>query len=205
MYINESSQNSYRNNDEDKSEQQEQDPKKIEEKECIILSSDGKTEYFFNPFLSKEIAKRVENETGIILKKEENEEKYNSFLGGGAFGKFYVVQNKTSNQICGIKIIRGRIEESLFEGEIQRDLTIKIDKEESRLMPLLDIIKEKDENGKLTCLYYIMPLASFGNVNSLRMKLKKENDQLLKRLVTKIMAQDILIEFIKCINLVIII
>ena len=38
-----------------------------------------------------------------------------------------------------------------------------------------------------------MPLASFGNVNNLRIRLKKENDQKLKRLVTKIIAQDMLI------------
>ena len=50
------------------------------------------------------------------------------------------------------------------------------------------LLKKKDD-----CLYYIMPLASFGNVNNLRIKLKKENDQKLKRLVTKMIAQDILI------------
>ena len=153
IYLNNFNSDSYSNNGPYSNKQalsQEEEEKKseeqqIEEKERIIVGSDGKIEYLFAPFLSKEIAKRVENETGIILKKEEKdgEDEYNSFLGGGAFGKFYVIHNKTENKICGIKIIRGKIEESLFEGEIQRDLTIKIDQEDSRLMPLLDVIKEK--------------------------------------------------------------
>jgi hypothetical protein len=167
-----------------------------------LIGSDG-VEYILEPWLNEKIAKKIEKENGIFLKKGEgrNEGKFNSLLGGGAFGKFYVGFKKSKNnnkteEIIGIKVISKKLEENEIEATIQRDLTIGIEKLgfESRLMPIFDIIKEKDEkSGKLIGLNLIMPLASFGNVDSLREKLKLEKDKELKRLVSKLICKDLLI------------
>ena len=86
------------------------------------------------------------------------------------------------------------LEENLMEAKIQRDLTNGIpSNQESRLMPILDVIEEKDSSGKLIGLNLVMPIASFGNVNSLREKLKLEKDIQLKRLINISIAQDLLI------------
>jgi len=133
----------------------------------------------------------------------ENEGKFSSFLGGGAFGKFYVAFKKENKEksggekgVIGIKVITKNLEENEIEATMQRDLTIGVRTtgQESRLMPIYDIIKERDDKtGKLIRLNLVMPLASFGNVNSLREKLKEEKDPQLKRLVSKLVCKDLLI------------
>ena len=172
--------------------------KGVELEEKTLIGSDG-SEYFFKFYLDEEIGKRVEKETGILLKQEENGKRFSSFLGGGAFGKFYVIQKKSKNEeeeneICGVKIITGKLEDNLIEAEMQRDLSKGIpDDQESRLMPIFDVIQEKNSEGKLIELNLIMPLASFGNVTSLKEKLKEEKDIQLKRLVMKLIVKDLLI------------
>ena len=93
-----------------------------------------------------------------------------------ASARFYVIKNLSNGLSCGMKIISNNIEESQFEAKIQIDLSNKVNKEESRLMSLFDVIEEKDDNGKVVKLYLVMPLASFGNVKELRNKLKEEKD-----------------------------
>ena len=172
-------------------------------KERILVGSDG-IEYVLEPWLSEETAKKIREE-GIFLKKGEgeNEGKFSSFLGGGAFGKFYVAFKKENKEksggekgVIGIKVITKNLEENEIEATMQRDLTIGVRTtgQESRLMPIYDIINERDDKtGKLIRLNLVMPLASFGNVNSLREKLKEEKDPQLKRLVSKLVCKDLLI------------
>ena len=211
-YSNKQEENNYAN----QSEQEEfvEESKQIEEKnkynensilkeKRILIGSDG-SEYILQPWLSKEKGLEVEKVSGIILKQREDGT-FDSFLGGGAFGKFYVALKKSKNnnnndqeeEICGIKVIVGKLEdlkENLMEAKIQRDLTNGIpSSQESRLMPILDVIEEKDSSGKLIRLNLVMPIASFGNVNSLREKLKLEKDIQLKRLINISIAQDLLI------------
>jgi len=81
-----------------------------------------------------------------------------------------------------MKVIVGSLEENAIEAKMQRDLTLGIpSNQESRLMPIFDVIEERDSSsGKLIRLNLVMPLASFGNVRSLRDKLKSEQDVQLK-------------------------
>jgi len=198
-YLNKEEKTNYYKNEKTELQEGEIGSHYLKEKE-ILIGSDGKSEYILEPWLSEEIAKKIENDHGIFLKKGEgeNEKKFNSLLGEGAYGKFYIgfKREGIEERIIGIKVIIENLEGSEFEAIIQRDLTIGIEQlgQESRLIPIFDIIKEKDEkNGKLIRLNIVMPLASFGNVNSLREKLKSENDKQLKRLVSKLICKDLLI------------
>jgi len=198
-YLNKEEKTNYYKNEKTELQEGEIGSHYLKEKE-ILIGSDGKSEYILEPWLSEEIAKKIENDHGIFLKKGEgeNEKKFNSLLGEGAYGKFYIgfKREGIEERIIGIKVIIENLEGSEFEAIIQSDLTIGIEQlgQESRLIPIFDIIKEKDEkNGKLIRLNIVMPLASFGNVNSLREKLKSENDKQLKRLVSKLICKDLLI------------
>jgi len=164
---------------------------KSNNEEKILQGADG-TKYLYSPFLTEEDGKKVEEKTGVLLKREKDG-KVSSFLGGGAFGRFYVIKNLSNGVSCGMKIISNNIEESQFEAKIQIDLSNKVNKEESRLMPLFDVIEEKDDNGKVVQLYLVMPLVSFINVKELRNKLKEEKDEQLKSLAIKIIFQNLLI------------
>src|SRR5579885_3863647 len=126
------------------------DENSILKEKRILIGSDG-SEYILQPCLSKEVGLKVEKVSGIILKQREDGT-FDSFLGGGAFGKFYVALKKPKNtnnqEICGIKVIDKNLQENLMEAKIQRDLTNGIPaSQESRLMPILDVIEEKDSSG----------------------------------------------------------
>ena len=126
-YSNKQEENNYAN----QSEQEEfvGESKQIEEKnKCdensilkekrILIGSDG-SEYILQPCLSKEVGLKVEKVSGIILKQREDGT-FDSFLGGGAFGKFYVALKKSKNnntdqeEICGIKVVKARPASLLF-------------------------------------------------------------------------------------------
>ena len=135
----------------------------LKEEEETLQSLTVKSENFvykIDKVVSLEVAKELEKESGILLKKKENENGFSSFLGGGAFGKVYVgsislkEENKNesisfssssssfSSKYCGIKIISRNFNECKFEGEIQSDLTKLIpNEEERRLMGLNEIIE----------------------------------------------------------------
>jgi len=172
----------------------------LKETRILVGNGDG-SEYVLQPWLSEEIGLKVEKLSGIILKRREDGN-FDSLLGKGQFGKFYVVLKKKSKsnsnseeeEICGMKVIVGNLEENTIEAKMQRDLTLGIPiGQESRLMPIFDVIEEKDSSGKLIRLNLVMPLASFGNVDSLKENLKLEKDIELKRLINKSIAQDLLI------------
>src|SRR5579885_317518 len=95
------------------------DENSILKEKRILIGSDG-SEYILQSCLSKEVGLKVEKVSGIILKQREDGT-FDSFLGGGAFGKFYVALKKPKNnnnqeeEICGIKVIVRNLEENLME------------------------------------------------------------------------------------------
>ena len=155
-------------------------------KEKLIKSSDGKSSFLIRPLLTSKDAQIIEESFGIILAREG--EKIFSFLGKGSFGEFYIGQNQQDNSFWGIKLITERLSSCFFEAEIQQKLSSKVDRKQSHLMPLEDVIKESEE-----CLVLVMPLASLGDVNKLIEKLKLEKDKEIKKLVSKLVARDILL------------
>src|SRR5579883_2719640 len=162
----------------------------------ILIGSDG-SEYVLQPWLSEEIGLKVEKSTGVILKRRQKDGNFDPFLGNLPFGPVYASlkkDDKNEEKLIGIAILStDNLDEFLGCVKIQRDLTLEIPiDQESRLMPIFDVIEEKDSSGKLIRLNLVMPLASFGNIDSLREKLKLEKDVELKRLINKSIAQDLL-------------
>src|SRR5579883_2274563 len=99
------------------------DENSILKEKRILIGSDG-SEYILQPCLSKEVGLKVEKVSGIILKQREDGT-FDSFLGGGAFGRFYVALKKSKNnnnndqeEICGIKVIDKNLKENLMEANI---------------------------------------------------------------------------------------
>src|SRR5579885_2240228 len=121
------SQTDYSNKQEENNYANQSDENSILKEKRILIGSDG-SEYILQPCLSEEVGLKVEKVSGIILKQREDRT-FDSFLGGGAFGKFYVALKKSKNnnndqeEICGIKVIVGKLEENLMEAKIQHDLT----------------------------------------------------------------------------------
>lgn len=151
--------------------------------------------YRIYPCVTKEQAQTIEQATGIILKAEE--EKISGYLGGGQYGRVYVAEIVGENQFCAVKIIRGTPEilaESAHEAEIQQKLCERRDVSQAHFMPLIDTLKVFDsESGKLNCLYYILPLAALGNVETLRKQLSTLDNRELRRLLSWHIANGLLL------------
>ena len=141
--------------------------------------------------MNVEIVKKVE-EKGIILNKDF-EGRYDSILGEGGFGRFYVITDENNN-IFGMKEIRNNPKQFEYEIEIQMELT-KERKEKSNLniMPILDFIKERNEDGELISIHIIMPLAALGDIDNLRYFLNRLEDKYIKDLLIMIVAKDLLL------------
>src|SRR5579883_2541818 len=127
-YLNEEEKqtSNYSNEREQKSEDPNIDKEFVEDvlKETRILIGNGDgSEYVLQPWLSEEVGLKVEKLSGIILKRREDG-KFDPFLGGGAFGKFYVVlkkskkSSKNEEEICGMKVIVGNLEENAIEAKM---------------------------------------------------------------------------------------
>ena len=138
--------------------------------------------YRVSPFVTVEQAKAIEQQSGIVLKPVS--EQISSFLGGGAYGKVYVAEliGTEKQEFCAVKIITGKLSESEHESDIHLQLTQSIKVPNPQLMPLWDAVKAY-EGGKLSCLYYILPLAALGSVADLQALLPGLENVDLKRLL----------------------
>jgi serine/threonine protein kinase len=109
----------------------------------------------------------LQAQTGIEVTFKADQNKAKFLLGRGQFGKLRLARDNRNNQFVGVKKIKGESEiaASQSEAELQKELNGL-----EHIMPLMSSVKTQGSEGQ-PVLYQFMPLAGFGNGETLQQAL----------------------------------
>lgn len=146
--------------------------------------------YRLIPIINLEIAKQLQQQTGLTVSFMPGKSTTKFIKENGTFGQLHLGINPENSQYFGIKEIpvsdpeeKEKIKE---EAAIQGSLTGL-----PHLMPLEDSIEEKDHRGNLR-IYQIMPLSALGNGEDLGQYLASIRDDAFKNSVLIHIAKGLL-------------
>ncbi len=145
-------------------------------------------EYKLMHKIDMEEAERLMREEGIQIAVNPKKRQIKVVLGKGNYGKFRLARHKDNHRFVGVKKIRGQknIENSREEAQIQMEL-----KGVPHIMPIW-YSTEKLNRRNEPVLYQFMPLAGFGNGETLRDVLHAATDIPAKAAFLRTIARSLL-------------